>query len=91
MTENQEDELLGSFLEGIEFFLRMDVQGTMEHLKRHKEDGWPSLRHPSGYGSTMCTHKGFGALKTLIRDRVSVESDHNCLDSSDVISEVPTE
>ncbi len=88
MTENQEDELLGSFLEGIEFFWRMDVQSTMEHLKLHKEDGWPSLRHPSGHGSTMCTHKGFEALKALTRDRVSLESDHNCLDSLDVISEV---
>jgi hypothetical protein len=36
MTDEDEKDY-GRFLEGIEFFLNLDVQQTMEHIKQHKK------------------------------------------------------
>ncbi len=63
MTEEIEDALLGRFLEGIEFFLRMPIEQIMEHVKLHKEDTFCSIRHANGQGSMMCTRDGFEARR----------------------------
>ncbi|MFZ0319843.1 MAG: hypothetical protein WAL56_12020 [Candidatus Sulfotelmatobacter sp.] len=46
------------FLEGIEFFLKLDVKQHMEHIKQHKEDALCTIRHFSGTGSAFCTSDG---------------------------------
>ena len=61
MTEEDEKDY-GRFLEGIEFFAKLDVPQTMEHIKQHKEDAFYSIRHFSGEGSAMCTKGRHGRL-----------------------------
>ena len=74
MTEEDEKDY-EQFLEGIEFFLKLDVREHMEHIKRHKEDAFCTIRHFSGTGSASCTRDGMQGLRSLVQRRVKTKHD----------------
>lgn len=76
------------FLDGIAYFLKLDVQQTMEHIREHKEDSFCNIRHFSGTGSALCTKEGMRALQSLIRRRVQAKIDGKNLAFKDVVDEV---
>jgi hypothetical protein len=74
MTEEDEKDY-EKFLQGIEFFLKLDVQQHMEHFKQHKEDALCSIRHFSGTGSASCTRDGMHGLRSLVQRRIKAKAD----------------
>lgn len=74
MTEEDEKDY-ERFIEGIEFFLKLDAKQHMEHIRQHKEDALCTIRHFSGTGSASCTRDGMQGLRSLVQRRVQARDD----------------
>ena len=82
--QNDYDE----FLEGVFLFLKMTPEQIMKHIKVHREDAFPQLRHFGGHGSAMCTKSGMDHLEQLVRRRLSAMEDAKNLDTAEVLQEI---
>ena len=69
-------------------FGNLTPEQLMEHMKRHKEDGFSHIRHFSGQGSAPCTRKGMNHLESLVRRRIQVLSNGKNLDCQEVVHNV---
>ncbi len=87
MTSEDRNDYEG-FLEGVVFFLRLAPEQAMEHIRLHKEDGFPQIRHFSGQGSALCTKAGMNHLQLLVQRRIHALDNGKDFDYQDVVDEI---
>jgi len=85
-SEDQND--YERFLDGITFFLRLTPEQVMEHMKLHKEDSFPQIRHFSGQGYASCTRDGMNHLELLAKRRIQALNNGKDFDCQEVVHEI---
>jgi hypothetical protein len=84
MSPEEKLELdLGDFWrihDGLQAYIKLDVKGTMERLKTHKDDVFCEVTDYGGTGKLMCTRDGHNAIYALaerLRDSMPVPDDYS--------------